>query len=161
MHSFFHWLNAAVRRFHALYGLPLAWVVIGTAQAQSPQLDLPRATLQAGLYRIDAQVASTPSQREIGLMFRREMPAHEGMLFVFEQASAYCFWMKNTPLPLSAAFIDDQGRVVNVVEMQAKTTVPHCAKAPVRYVLEMNLGWFAQRRIDTGFALKGPMWSAQ
>ena len=127
--------------------------------AQGPQLELPRAQLQAGLYRIDAQVASTPQQREVGLMFRRDMPEHEGMLFVFEKSDAYCFWMKNTLLPLSAAFIDDQGRVVNVVEMQAQTTTPHCAKAPVRYVLEMNQGWFSKRHIGEGFSIKGYAWS--
>lgn len=141
--------------------LLFAVLSVPAAQAQSPQLDLPRTQVQAGLYRINAQVASTPQAREIGLMFRQEMPEYEGMLFIFEEPNSYCFWMKNTLLPLSAAFIDEQGRVVNVVEMQAQTTTPHCAQAPVRYVLEMNQGWFAKRHIGAGYQLKGAIWSAR
>ena len=129
-----------------------------TSIPSTPQMNLPRVQLQAGLYRIHAQVASTPQEQEVGLMFRQDMPESEGMLFVFQQAKPYCFWMKNTELDLSAAFIDDQGRIVNMVEMQAQTTQSHCAQAPVRYVLEMNKGWFAKRHMGAGFALKGPMW---
>lgn len=135
--------------------------VTGLAPAQNTpraQLDLPRVSLQAGLYRIDAQVAQTEAQREIGLMHRREMPEHEGMLFVFEQAQRYCFWMKNTLLPLSIAFIDDQGRVVNTAEMAAQSEATHCAEQPVRYALEMNQGWFSKRRIDAGAVLRGAPW---
>lgn len=135
--------------------------VAGLASAQGApqaQLDLPRVSLQAGLYRIDAQVAQTEAQREIGLMHRREMPEHEGMLFVFEQAQRYCFWMKHTLLPLSIAFIDDQGRVVNTAEMAPQSETTHCAEQPVRYALEMNQGWFSKRRINAGAVLRGAPW---
>lgn len=128
--------------------------------AQQAQLDLPRVALQAGLYRIEAQVAQTEAQREIGLMYRASMPEHEGMLFIFERAQPYCFWMKNTVLPLSIAFIGDDGRVVNIAEMQAQSTQTHCAAQPVRYALEMNQGWFAKRRLAQGAQLRGPMWPA-
>ena len=126
------------------------------AQAQeSPQTDLPRVKLTAGMHQIDAQVAATPMQQQIGLMWRKEMPQHEGMLFVFEQATRQCFWMKNTLLPLTAAFVDDDGTIVNLADMKPQTTDPHCSAKPVRYVLEMNQGWFAKKGIKAGARLGG------
>ncbi len=130
------------------------------AMAQSvPQVNLPRVALTAGMYRIDAQVASTPTQRQIGLMQRRDMPAHEGMLFVFEQPGVQCFWMKNTPLPLTAAFVADDGTIVNLADMQPLSEDSHCSAKPVRYVLEMNQGWFAQRGLKAGSKLGGAIFS--
>ena len=130
------------------------------ARAQSaPQMDLPRVALTAGMYRIDAQVAATPTQRQIGLMQRRDMLAHEGMLFVFEQPGVQCFWMKNTPLPLTAAFVADDGTIVNLADMQPLSEDSHCSAKPVRYVLEMNQGWFAQRGLKAGSKLGGAIFS--
>lgn len=126
------------------------------AQAQEPQTNLPRVALAAGMHRIDAQVAATPSERQVGLMHRRSMPQHEGMLFVFERASTQCFWMKNTLLPLSAAFIDETGHIVNIADMTPLSTDNHCSSAPVKFVLEMNQGWFAKRKIGPGYQLSGP-----
>lgn len=120
-----------------------------------PQTDLPRVKLSAGMHLIEAQVAQTHEQRQIGLMHRAEMPTQEGMLFVFEQAGVQCFWMKNTLLPLTAAFVADDGRIVNLVDMKPLTTESHCSKEPVRYVLEMNLGWFAKRGLQAGTRLGG------
>ena len=128
----------------------------GVALAQGqPQLRLPRVKLQAGMHQMDVQVAYTPEQRQIGLMFRTDMPQHEGMLFVFEQATQQCFWMKNTPLPLTAAFVADDGTIVNLADMKPHTTDSHCSAKPVRFVLEMNQGWFAKRAIGAGFRLTG------
>jgi uncharacterized protein len=123
--------------------------------AQEAQVNLPRVKLAAGMHQIDAQVARTPDQRTVGLMFRREMPQHEGMLFVFEQPSVQCFWMRNTLLPLSAAFIEDNGTVVNVEDMKPQSLESHCSLKPVRYVLEMNQGWFAKKGIKPGSKLDG------
>jgi uncharacterized membrane protein (UPF0127 family) len=134
-------------------------VALLTSQAaaqEAPQLNLPTVQLQAGMHNIRAQVAVTPEQRSTGLMFRREMAQHEGMLFVFEQPSVQCFWMKNTLLPLSIAFLADDGAVVNLLEMKAGDLNSHCSARPVRYVLEMNQGWFAKRGIKPGFRLTGP-----
>lgn len=122
----------------------------------APQLDLPRTTLKAGMHLIQAQVASTPQQRAVGLMHRADMPANEGMLFVFEQPAVQCFWMKNTLLPLTAAFVQDDGTVVNLADMQPQSLDSHCSAKPVRYVLEMRQGWFAKRGIQHGFRLSGP-----
>ena len=129
----------------------LAW-----AEGQ-PQLQLPRIQLQAGMHQMQVQVAATPDQRAIGLMHRAEMPQVEGMLFAFEQATQQCFWMKNTLLPLTAAFIADDGTIVNLADMKPQTTDAHCSDQPVRWVLEMNQGWFAKRGIKAGFKLQGPV----
>ena len=127
------------------------------AAAQTgPQLQLPRAKLTAGMHLLDVQLAQTPEQRQIGLMFRKEMPQHEGMLFVFEQAAVQCFWMRNTLIPLTAAFVADDGTIVNLVDMKPQSDDSHCSAQPVRYVLEMNAGWFAKRQIKAGYRLGGP-----
>ncbi|MBS7807629.1 DUF192 domain-containing protein [Variovorax sp. PCZ-1] len=122
---------------------------------EEPQMNLKRVVLGAGMHRIDAQVAITPEQRQIGLMWRKTMPAHEGMLFVFEQPNQQCFWMKNTLIPLTAAFVDDDGTIVNLVDMKPQTLNPHCSAKPVRYVLEMNQGWFAKKNIRSGAKITG------
>ncbi len=112
------------------------------------------------MHQIDAQVASTGEQRQIGLMYRASMPQHEGMLFVFERPATQCFWMKNTLIPLTAAFVDDDGTVVNLVDMKPQTTDSHCSIRPVRYVLEMNRGWFSKKRIEAGYKLSSPVFNA-
>jgi uncharacterized membrane protein (UPF0127 family) len=130
------------------------------ASAQpSPQLDLPRVTLNAGMHLIQAQVATTPQQQAMGLMHRKEMPANEGMLFIFEQPTRQCFWMQNTLLPLTAAFIADDGTIVNLADMKPQTTESHCSARPVRFVLEMNQGWFARRGLKAGSRLGGPVFT--
>ncbi len=143
---------ARVRMFLAVLALALC----GVAQAQKPQTELPRTALSIGMYRIDAQVASTSEQHATGLMFRTEMPQHEGMLFVFAQATQQCFWMKNTLIPLAVAFVADDGTLVNLDEMKAQTLNAHCSEKPVRYVLEMNTGWFSKKGIKAGNKLVGP-----
>lgn len=143
------------RLINALFALLLASFVVPVL-AQEPQTDLPRVKLSAGMHLIDAQVAQTPGQQEVGLMFREQMPQNEGMLFVFERPSEQCFWMRNTLIPLTAAFIGDDGTLVNLEDMKPKTLESHCSSKPVRYVLEMNQGWFARKGIKAGFKLSGP-----
>jgi uncharacterized membrane protein (UPF0127 family) len=131
------------------------------AAAQEAQMDLPRAKLSAGMHQIDSQVASTPGQRSTGLMYRKTMPQHEGMLFVFEQPTKQCFWMKNTLLPLTAAFVDDDGTIVNLEDMKPQTLDAHCSAKPVRFVLEMNQGWFAKKGLKPGSKLSGAPFEAK
>ena len=133
----------------------LVALVSVAAFAQEPQMNLPRVKLAAGMHQIFAQVARSNDERAIGLMHRKEMPQHEGMLFVFEQPQQQCFWMKNTLLPLSAAFVADDGTVVNVEEMRPQTLDSHCSVQPVRYVLEMNQGWFDRKGIKPGSKISG------
>lgn len=136
------------------------WVLISLpslAQVQGePQTRLPRIKLGAGMHLIDTQLAQTPEQRQVGLMFRKDLPQSEGMLFVFEQPTVQCFWMRNTLTALTAAFVDDDGTIVNLEDMKPQTDDSHCSTKPVRFVLEMNQGWFKKRGIQAGFKLTGP-----
>lgn len=135
---------------------------LASAQAQDQPQSLRTIALSAGMHRITAEVAQTPSERAIGLMHRREMPQHAGMLFVFERPDLQCFWMKNTLLPLSIAFLDDDGTVVNIADMKPQSLESHCSARPVRLVLEMNQGWFAKRGVGVGSRLTGAVFrSAQ
>lgn len=111
--------------------------------------------MNAGMHLIQAEVARTPEQRSIGLMHRPTMGANQGMLFVFETPAQQCFWMMNTLLPLSIAFLADDGHVVNIEDMAPQTLNGHCSKQPVRFALEMNQGWFAKRGIKPGSRLQG------
>src|SRR3990170_2196764 len=103
--------------------------------------------LSAGLHLIQAEVANTPETRIRGLMHRASMPANRAMVFVFPYPDRQCFWMRNTLIPLSIAFIDDRGVIVNIEDMRPQTEYQHCSARPVRYALEMNQGWFAAKRI--------------
>lgn len=150
-----------MKSFPPALAAPIAALLVAVtfnaaAQDQQPQLDLPHVHLSAGMNQIDAQVAETYEQRMTGLMFRKEMPQHEGMLFVFDQPSVQCFWMKNTLLPLTAAFIADDGTIVNLADMKPQTEDSHCSAKPVRFVLEMNQGWFSKKGIKAGAKLSGP-----
>jgi uncharacterized membrane protein (UPF0127 family) len=124
------------------------------ASAQEAQ-KLPTVKLNAGMHNIVAMVAQSPNELQTGLMYRKEMATNEGMLFVFPFDSTQCFWMKNTLLPLSAAFITLDGTVVNIADMKPQSETSHCSTKPVRYVLEMNQGWFAKRGIKAGDKLGG------
>ena len=139
---------------HTLMSLCLGIATLAV-EAQGPQ-QLPTTALRIGQHRIQAQMAVNGEQRQIGLMHRKDMPQHEGMLFVFEQAERQCFWMRNTLLPLSIAFLADDGTIVNIADMQPLDESSHCSTKPVRYALEMNQGWFAKRGLKAGRKLEGP-----
>jgi uncharacterized membrane protein (UPF0127 family) len=142
-----------MRRMGLALGLALA---AGLAPAQDgPQPRLDTVALSAGMHRITAEVAATPMQQAIGLMHRRRMGANDGMLFVYDSPQRLCFWMRNTLLPLTIAFIEDDGRIVNLRDMQPLDETSHCAEKPVRYALEMNQGWFDKRGLKAGFRLRG------
>ena len=159
-------INRTTSLARAAWALAFGLAVLGNAQAKGPapaaptaqmppaQMNLPRTHLSTGMYRIEVQVAASDMSRQIGLMNRASMPEHEGMLFVFEQPNVQCFWMRNTLIPLTAAFIDDSGTVVNLADMKPQTEDNHCSTKPVRYVLEMNKGWFDKRHIKAGSVIK-------
>ena len=138
----------------ALAALVLLGACSGATAQTGPQ-QLPTIRLSAGIHSIDAELAKSPQELQTGLMFRPAMAANHGMLFAFERAGQQCFWMKNTLIPLSAAFIADDGRIVNIEHMAPQTLDSHCSTQPVRYVLEMNEGWFARRGIKPGTRLRG------
>ncbi len=124
------------------------WSAVALAQ-------MPIMELTAGFHRIEAEVAADQQNRMTGLMNRKAMPPQRGMLFVFPEKNTHCMWMRNTFLPLSVAFLDEEGRIINIEDMQPQTEDNHCAKVPARYALEMNLGWFSQRGIKPGTKLSG------
>ncbi len=130
--------------------LAFAALVAAPAFAQPPV-----AQLNAGMHLIRAEVVSDPGTRAEGLMYRKSMAQNAGMLFIFDEAAVHCMWMKNTLIPLSVAFIDDHGAIVNIADMEPQTEASHCAAQPVRYALEMNRGWFAARGVKPGSRLGG------
>ena len=117
--------------------------------------ELPSVQLAAGMHLIRAEVADSMGTRMEGLMHRKSMPEGSGMVFVFDENAAHCMWMKNTLIPLSVAFIDEAGAIINIADMQPHSEQSHCASRPARYALEMNKGWFAQRGIKAGAKLRG------
>lgn len=131
--------------------LALAAVCATHAAAQA----LPTMELSAGFHRIEAEVAANNQARMQGLMERKSMATQRGMLFVFERDDRHCMWMKNTFLPLSVAFLDAKGQILNIEDMQPQTHDNHCAALPARFALEMNLGWFTQRGIKRGDRIGG------
>mgnify|MGYP003337767876 FL=1 len=132
-------------------GMAASWAWAQTG----PQPKLPTVKLSAGMHNIVAEMARTSAQQQTGMMFRTEMGAHEGMLFVFDELGPRCFWMRNTLIPLAIAFVADDGTIVNIAEMSARSDQSHCSQKPVRFALEMNQGWFSKRGIKEGFKLRG------
>lgn len=126
-----------------------------STQAASAQQKLPVTTLTIGMHLVKAEVAVNDEDRSMGLMFRQEMGQNEGMVFRFPNPKQVCMWMKNTPLPLSVAFLDEDGKIINIEDMEPQTEVAHCAKRSARYALEMNQGWFRKKNIKAGTAIEG------
>jgi uncharacterized protein len=116
---------------------------------------MPLVQLTAGMYRITAEMANTPDTRQIGLMHRDSLAENRGMVFVFDFDATHCMWMRNTLIPLSVAFLDAEGVILNIEDMAPQTEANHCAARPARYALEMNQGWFAQRGLNAGDRICG------
>ena len=132
---------------HSIFRLCTSILLLVSAQAF--------AQMPASFHRTEAEVAADQANRMQGLMHRNSMPANHGMLFVFTTADRHCMWMRNTLLPLSVAFLDEQGRILNIENMKPKTETSHCAAAPARFALEMNLDWFSRKGIKPGQRIGG------
>jgi len=135
--------------------LAFAICLLAAAPAFAQQPQLPVVQLNAGMHLIHAEVAADFGTRMQGLMYRKSLGPNAGMLFVFDEAAGHCMWMKNTLIPLSVAFIDDAGAIVNIADMEPHSEQSHCAAQPVRYALEMERGWFAKRGLKTGAKIGG------
>jgi uncharacterized membrane protein (UPF0127 family) len=146
-HRLLTFLIAAVIAVGPLYGTAAA-----QTRAQSP---LPTLKLSAGIHVITAELATTHTARQTGLMFRERLAPNHGMLFVFEGKWSQCFWMRNTPLPLTIAFIEDDGTIVQLADMTPFDENNHCSERPVRFALEMEKNWFAKRGLKVGSRLGG------
>jgi hypothetical protein len=141
--------------FSGIWGAAVAGLILWLAPAWAQQPALPTTKLNAGIHVIQAEVAGNTATRSQGLMQRKSMAQGAGMLFLFDESAAHCMWMKNTLIPLSVAFIDERGEIVNIADMQPLDETTHCALRPARYALEMNQGWFRKRGIGPGSRLDG------
>jgi uncharacterized membrane protein (UPF0127 family) len=141
----------------ALFSLLVALATIGAPTLASAQtvVPLPVKQLSAGMHVIRAEVASNYETRARGLMYRKELAPNAGMLFVFVEPGIHCFWMRNTLIPLSIAFMSDDGTITNIADMTPMTENTHCSSVPVRLALEMEQGWFAKRGITAGKKIGG------
>ena len=122
---------------------------------QTPQPALATTKLTTGIHVITAEVAATPHARMVGLMMRERLAPNHGMVFVFEDKSQHCFWMRNTLIPLSIAFIDDDGTIVSILDMAPKSEASTCPPRAIRYAIEMDQGWFAKRGVSAGKKISG------
>ncbi len=137
----------------------LIFIALNFAATHTPAKDgtpsLPVMTLKAGGQAIQAEIAATEESRQKGLMFREKLARNEGMIFVFTEIGYHAMWMRNTPLPLAVAFIDEAGKILSIHEMQPHTEITHQAAGPSRYALEMNAGWFKANKVSVGDTIKG------
>jgi uncharacterized membrane protein (UPF0127 family) len=127
---------------------------VSTLAQDGPQ-SLPAIKLTVGMHVIQAELAQTPEQRSTGLMFRKTMGTNDGMLFAFEEPGQQCFWMKNTLIPLSVAFLDGEGRILNVLDMEPQTLDTHTSAGPALYAIETNKGWFEENNVKPGEKVTG------
>lgn len=148
-------MNENSRGYTALAGVLSATIALLDVWPFAARAEMPVAALSAGVHLIQAEVARTGPSREEGLMFRRLLGPNRGMLFVFPESARHCMWMRNTYIPLSVAFMDERGSIVNIDNMQPETENNHCAARPARYALEMSYGWFKQRGIAAGQRIAG------
>ena len=159
-------LRSMVARVAFVVALPLAAASLTLAPAQSADAqqipagakqpeEFPRANLTVGMFVIDAAVAANDPDRRQGLMYRSRLAPDEGMLFVYDESAAHCFWMKNTLIPLSIAFIRADGTITDIDEMDPETTSKHCAQNEGVYALEMSKRWFESKGIRPGVVIQG------
>ncbi len=126
-----------------------------TVAASLAQAQLPEISVTVNGHKLTAEVAHTDATRTRGLMHRRMLPENRGMLFIFPDASPLAFWMKNTYVPLSIAYLDDTGVIINITDMKPLTTTTYPSAGPAKYALEVNQGWFAKRGIGPGARVEG------
>ena len=124
-------------------------------------MNLPRVHLTISEHPLEAYVARSEEERALGLMFRRDIDEEEGMLFMCDECAVQTFWMKDTPLPLSIAFIDDDGTILKLADLEPHDLDGESSDHPVRFVLEVRQGWFAERGIAPGDRLAGPVFVEQ
>lgn len=133
-------------------GVLLAVLLLGGALGASAQ---PRLLLHVRGASMTVEVAQSEAERRNGLMHRQTLADDAGMLFVFPAAGRHCFWMKDTPLALSVAFLDAAGRVLQLDDMQPLGEALTCPAGAARYAIEMNAGWFRRHAVRLGDRVSG------
>ncbi len=144
------WLD---RRF--LFQLLASVALFAGAPFASADAQFKTSQVKVGPHPLKVELALDDAQREQGLMFRRSLGKNDGMLFVFPEPAYHAMWMKNTLIPLSVAFLDADGVILNVVDMEPQTLDSHAAAGPARYAIETNKGWFAQKKVKPGDKVSG------
>jgi uncharacterized membrane protein (UPF0127 family) len=130
-------------------------VLLASAQASWADVAFKTARIKVGPHPLKVEVAASDPERSQGLMYREKLGADDGMLFVFEEPGYHAMWMKNTLIPLSVAFVDGEGRILNILDMEPRTLDTHMAAGPARYAIETNKGWFARNKIKAGDKVTG------
>jgi uncharacterized protein len=149
--------NKLIRGFLLCSTLGLAGLSFAQSSSpNAPQPPLPTIKVKAGMFIVTAEVAKEPAERSMGLMFRQTMEPDHGMLFVFDRADLHCFWMRNTLLPLSIAWLTEDGTIVSIADMTPKSETNNCPTGVAKYALEMNQGWFKKKGLKAGSKLKAP-----
>lgn len=143
--------HASRKASRVLAGAVLAFALAAAALAEQ----LPELTLSLNGQRLAVEVAGTEAARMQGLMHRRMLPESRGMLFVFREPALHGMWMVNTYVPLSVAFLDERGVIINIADMEPHTRMTHAATRPAKYALEVNRGWFARHGITPGTRVEG------
>lgn len=149
------YITGLLRPVFYLLTLSLLLLISLTKTQAQGNPTLPTLSLSINQTSLTAELASTDKQRALGLMWRTELAPNSGMLFVFDETTTTCFWMKNTPLPLSIAFITHEGVISNIEQMQPFSTWSHCPITAIKYALEMEQGWFSQHAISAGDTIEG------
>ena len=133
----------------------LAAVVASTALIAAADAPMKTTTLKVAGHALKVEVAASDAQRMQGLMYRKKMGANDGMLFIFDEPAYQAMWMKNTLIPLSVAFLDAQGTILNILDMEPETLDTHMSAGPSIYAVETNKGWFAQKKVKAGDKVTG------
>ncbi len=132
-----------------------AAALLAFATAARAEAPLTTTIVKVGAHPLKVEVAANDAEREKGLMFRKSMGRNDGMLFVFDEPAYHAMWMKNTLIPLSVAFLDRDGVILNVMDMEPQTLDAHQAAGPALYAIETNVGWFADHQVKAGDRVTG------
>ena len=135
--------------------LVLAGALAAASQASWADAAFKTTRIQVGAHALKVEVAASDPQRAQGLMHREKLGENDGMLFIFDEPGYHSMWMKNTLIPLSVAFVDGEGRILNILDMEPQTLDSHMAAGPARYAIETNKGWFAKKKIKAGDKVTG------
>ena len=154
INSYLRHVATAIAMVVGLLSTNVAANAAGTP-AGKPQTGLASIVLKVGGQSVRADIASTESTRQTGLMYRQKMGKHEGMLFVFPDIGYHAMWMRNTLIPLSVAYLNERGVILSIHEMQALSETAHQSAGPARFALEMNAGWFSANKVNVGETIQG------
>jgi hypothetical protein len=134
---------------------PFLTVFLGLLLSAPLRAEMPMSQLRISGHVLTVEIAHTEAVRSRGLMFRQSMGENSGMLFIFPQPGRHGMWMMNTDIPLSVAFVDEKGVILNIADMMPRTATAHRSAGAAKYAIEMNLGWFAARNVKPGERVMG------